>query len=105
MGACNFSTFVRRQSVDELPERTFDRAVKDAQWEHGHGGYTGTIAEKRSFVTIEAKPHTREEARNLSNKLMDKDDRRICGKWGPAGAIRVVDGEFDGWLFFGWASE
>ena len=28
----------------------FDNLVKQAQWDHGHAGYTGTIAEKRSMV-------------------------------------------------------
>ena len=28
----------------------FDKVVEQAQWEHGHGGYSGTIAEKRNMV-------------------------------------------------------
>jgi hypothetical protein len=30
----------------------FNRAVEQACWEHGHGGYSGTLAEKHSFVEI-----------------------------------------------------
>jgi len=28
----------------------FNKLVAQAQWEHGHGGYSGTIAEKGSYV-------------------------------------------------------
>ena len=30
----------------------FNRAVEQAQWEHGHGGYSGTLAEKGSFIEL-----------------------------------------------------
>jgi len=36
------------------PELAFLVAVTDAQWEHGTDGYTGTIAEKMSFVLVDA---------------------------------------------------
>lgn len=31
----------------------FNSAVREAKYENGHGGYTGTIAEKHSFVMID----------------------------------------------------
>ena len=93
-------------------EVAFTKLVKEAQHHHGHGGYTGTIAEKRSFVmihpisspvnlkgTIEEKlAVAQEHARNLINK----SDPRIDDKWGPAGCIQISKSKF---LFFGWASE
>jgi len=48
MGACDFYQYGKGKTLREA----FDRAVTDAQWEHGHGGYTGTIAEKHSAVEI-----------------------------------------------------
>lgn len=42
MGADTFITIGSGKTFDEA----FRAAVKQAQWEYGHGGYTGTIAEK-----------------------------------------------------------
>ena len=43
MGACEFGT----TSEGATAKEAFKRAVEDAQYEHGHGGYSGTIAEGR----------------------------------------------------------
>lgn len=43
----------------------------------------------------------REQALAIANGLIALDDPRL-EKWGPAGAIKITDGE---WLFFGWAAE
>lgn len=45
MGACEFNNVAVGSNVDEA----FSRTVQDAQYEHGHGGYSGTIAEKGSY--------------------------------------------------------
>lgn len=48
MGACGFGdTAAGRDAQD-----AFNTAVRDAQYENGHGGYSGTIAEKSSFTLI-----------------------------------------------------
>src|SRR5687767_876231 len=116
MGAEQFDTYASGQDVREA----FNQAVADAQWNYGHAGYTGTIAEKGSFVIISDEPRTLVEAEQFAYELMDEEDERIDDKWGPAGAIRVVDSvpmrsaiwergerriethmvEYDGWLFF-----
>jgi hypothetical protein len=54
MGACDFITYGFGKDADEA----FSRCVQDAQWESGHGGYTGTIAEKGSFRMF-SPPRTR----------------------------------------------
>jgi hypothetical protein len=121
MGACNFGNFVPETDVREA----FRQAVAAAAWESGHGGYTGTIAEKDSYVVVSHKPMTLEEAGEAAYNLLRADDPRVSDKWGPAGAIRVVGGEArrvfrsglsddprtgwhdevpDGWYFFGLAS-
>lgn len=100
MGAETFGTFVSRTPQTATPAAAFSRAVQDARWENGHGGYTGTIAEKDKFVAIST-VETVEIARAVAKQLIDNDDPRIDDKWGPAGCIVVGD---LGFLFFGWAS-
>jgi hypothetical protein len=102
MGAQQFRDEARGATVKEA----FDSAVSEAQYEHGHGGYSGTIAEKREFTVIsDAEGMPREAAAALADKLLFDGDKRIDSKWGPAGAIRFGGpGEEPGWLFFGWAS-
>lgn len=97
MGATTFETLARGKDAREA----FTSACQAARHEYGHGGYTGTIAEKHSYVMV-ATGLERGPAIELARKLMDAGDRRINDKWGPAGCIKLTDGSF---LFFGWASE
>ena len=96
MGADTFFNHAKGKTANEA----FKNAVQDAAHEYGHGGYTGTIAEKQSFVMIEL-PNDTKDAIAYANELIDNNDQRIDDKWGPAGCIKVKDGEY---LFFGWAS-
>lgn len=98
MGAEVFFTKENNKDVEEA----FRSAVKKAQWDYGHAGYTGTIAEKGTYLVVEDTPHAVEEAWKKAYAIIDSDDPRIT-KWGAAGAIRVVDKGFDGWAFFGWS--
>jgi hypothetical protein len=95
MGASPFITIAHGSTV----QQAFNEAVEEACHEHGHGGYTGSIAEKSSFVRIplpkDTKPHVE------ANRLIDEDDDRISDKWGPAGVFELGKGR---WMFFGWAS-
>jgi len=77
----------------------FREAVEDAKYEHGHGGYSGTIAEKHDFTMIEV-PEGKDPW-DYADDLLDEGDHRVDDKWGPAGCIKLKDGV---WLFFGWAS-
>lgn len=106
MGAAVFATYTSGENVKDA----FNRLVADAVSETGGGGYTGTIAEKSSFVVIQQEPVSLKDARDMARRLIDDADARIDDKWGPAGAIalRASADEPDrtaGWLFFGWASE
>ena len=79
------------------------RAARNrARDRNGAGGYTGTIAEKHSFVMISTRRMPQSEARALATKLIEEADARIDDKWGPAGCICLDDDRF---LFFGWASD
>lgn len=77
----------------------FANAVKEAQYAHGHRGYTGSLAEKDSFVEIPL-PQDKTPSQ-YARELIDANDERIDDKWGPAGCIRCGPDLF---LFFGWAS-
>jgi hypothetical protein len=105
MGACNFSQYeaVRKGEHGPDAKTCFRRAVESAQWEHGHGGYTGTLAEKHGFVMIEPPVRNLKAAYKRAHELVMDD--RVSDKWGPAGCIRVGAGKRPhGFLFFGWAS-
>jgi len=95
MGADPFIVGARGETV----KAAFDRAVEDALYEHGHSGYTGSIAEKDSYVEIELPEGAEPELE--ANRLIDEDDERISDKWGPAGCFALGD---DRYVFFGWAS-
>ena len=97
MGAYEFATYAKG-----TVEEAFDTAVFDAQYDYGHSGYTGTIAEKSDYTIISADALSLQAASDMAVTLMN--DPLVEDKWGPAGAIRVVDDTHDGWLFFGWAS-
>lgn len=96
MGAVVFMTM----GLGKTAKKAFDDLVYEARYQHGHGGYTGTIAEKNSFVVVEVPDGM--TAFQYAEKLIDDDDRRVCEKWGDAGCIHVKDDEY---LFFGVASE
>jgi hypothetical protein len=96
MGACVFTDYSRGKTAYDA----FNNAVEAAQYECGHGGYTGTIAEKSSFVELDVPEGKSPE--DYADQLLADDDDRIENKWGPAGCVKVKDGQY---LFFGWASE
>jgi len=109
MGAEVFYNKVKGTKVKEL----FWAEVKVAQYMEGHGGYTGTIAEKGGF-TMSRKPSDidavdwfekvdcfdegdKEQEHYLKLK---KDFGVYDDKWGDALCIPTKDG----FIFCGWAS-
>lgn len=95
MGANTFSVTVKGKSA----QTAFAAARKEALYQHGHSGYSGSIAEKQEFVVITMPKGT--DARAFADKLIEARDSRIDDKWGPAGCISLGNNEY---LFFGWAS-
>jgi len=93
-------TFFTRQKGEDA-ESAFRSAVEEAQYHHGRGGYTGTIAEKSSFTRIPDSEVGDDDPGEYASNLINEQDSRIDSKWGPAGCIHVED---DLYLFFGWAS-
>jgi len=101
MGAESFVTYARGKTVKEA----FDNAVREARYEHGHGGYTGTIAEKDGFryIPVPAGVSPKDFIRRIENDVYDnnKDPYGYEDKWGPALCVEV---EKDLFCFFGLAS-
>jgi hypothetical protein len=112
MGASQFCTKVQGPSA----ARAFLTAVEHAKFMYGHGGYTGSIAEKDTFIEITV-PEDK-DPRDFATMLLDGEDVDLNGykalneqlndKWGPAGCVRLGPNAKDktqsDWLFFGWAS-
>jgi hypothetical protein len=92
MGADTFCCNAQGKTAQEA----FSYAVESAQYQNGHGGYTGTIAEKSSFKMFQLP-----KDKKLSDYIEELTDTVLEDKWGPAGCIEVKPGEF---VFFGWAS-
>jgi len=103
----------------------FQEAVNDAKYESGHGGYTGTIAEKDSFLLfdppegvdyntfaewIEAYPYDEVKIPAEHQALVSKAAEVYDDKWGPAVCVPTQETyERDGnifrrFIFLGWAS-
>lgn len=109
MGAEQFTDIAEGTTADEA----FRAAVEAAQWDHGHGGYSGTIAEKDEFTTfiVPVLAGAGEEAIRawvkgaMAREPADPEMRRVSDavtdKWGPAGHIPLGGNRH---LFFGWAS-
>jgi hypothetical protein len=98
MGACVFENVSRGKTA----QKAFNDAVQQAQYDHGHSGYTGTIAEKDSFKMIEVPKDIPTDKNSLRDWAIDKGIEEVDDKWGPAGCIKI---DKDEWFFFGWASE
>jgi hypothetical protein len=75
----------------------FDYAVQEAQYMSGHGGYTGTIAEKHGFKVV--LPEENETPEACVDRHIELDT--FGNKWGPAGCVYLGGHKY---RFFGWAS-
>lgn len=95
MGA---QTFFQKATGKNAAE-AFHAAVSQAQYDHGHAGYSGTLAEKSNFVAIAVEPGM--DPRKFAQQLIEEGDPRIVDKWGPAGCVYLGEQQY---LFFGWAS-
>jgi len=97
--------FYAKQSA-KTADAAFGALVEEARHEYGHGGYTGTIAEKSDFRMEE--PHAGETPRACVQRCADDEDHWSADKWGPAACIDAgPDPKQPGnrvFLFFGVAS-
>ena len=102
MGADQFNTRASGKTVNEA----FAAAKEEALYESGHGGYTGTIAEKSSFKAVYLRPG--ESPNEAIDRCLDDEDHWCQDKWGPAAYVEVGQDPKDStkkvYAFFGWAS-
>ena len=113
MGAETFKTVAFGKDATDA----FWAATERAAYMHGHGGYTGTIAEKDRFMLIPLPPGI--AAETYAETLIENRDSRVDDKWGPAGCIEIPvisrgcvlsehrlgdRPDLRLFLFFGWAS-
>jgi hypothetical protein len=102
MGGEYFDNFRTSDDCNGDLEATFGELRSQALYEHGHGGYSGTIAEKPGVELRSSKTFTYDEAEDFANRDMDDNDH---DKWGPAWAVRVDDPKRGkGFYFYGIAS-
>jgi hypothetical protein len=80
-GGVDFYQYARGSNA----RQAFRDAVDDARHEHGHGGYSGTLAEKSSYTMRKSTPMTRDDAYEFAY-----DDAGRNDKWGPAFAIPIA---------------
>jgi hypothetical protein len=110
MGGASFFNIGSGDSMQDA----FDRLVREARHDHGHGGYTGTIAEKTAVRELDMPGHWLE---HVDTRRLDEEQaeefadacREVVpyDKWGPADGFEIKRAE-DGtrrWAFFGDASE
>jgi hypothetical protein len=81
MGANIFRNTQSGTTADEA----FRLLVAQAKYDHGHAGYTGTIAEKRSFRM--ERPRHNETPRECVTRCMDDENHWSGDKWGPAACV------------------
>jgi hypothetical protein len=94
MGATTFLTYSHGRDVGEA----FRRAAEEAGWQYGHGGYTGTIAEKSGWVLFELPPRwTVEKMIDLAQRLTDASREHedaadgVLGGWVNEVALRKAE--------------
>ena len=113
MGASPFTT----TATGTTAAHAFHAAQEEAFWHHGHGGYTGTIAEKDRFLEFTPRNGTGANlvaALEASDGVPSPELVQALGradadwafaiyddKWGPAVAVKTSSTE---WTFCGWAS-
>ncbi|MGW0731697.1 hypothetical protein [Streptomyces sp. NPDC002851] len=101
MGAVDFFTIATGDNL----ETAFKTVREQAAWDHGHSGYTGTVAEKDKVTLINEPQRSEEDATLRAEELINNDDPRVSSKYGPAGALPITtDTGEDGWLIFGLAA-
>ena len=90
MGATTFGVMSKGKDV----QQAFDNAKEEAYYDHGHGGYTGTIAEKSGYKLLTV-PKDKSLNEFIDSTIEDND------KWDDAFCVEVGEDEF---YFYGWAS-
>jgi hypothetical protein len=95
MGA-EFSQFIARCEKREIT-RVFREHVEECRYDHGHAGYTGTMAEANGCRMTGKEFINQEEAESWLEENAQK--------WGPALIVKVILNDQEPfWLFGAWCS-
>ena len=112
LGASEFFTTQKGKTAAEA----FTTATEVARYEYGHGGYTGTIAEKDAFrlfkvpegmtaeqvfEALQSCPLTLPPEHERHRGMLEAIAAFADDKWGPAACLQTGSDEF---TFFGLAS-
>lgn len=97
MGATNFETTATGKTAREA----FLNAVNDAHYWHGHGGYTGTIAEKPGFIEFSV-PLAELPERKLEVDSYDPKSKGMVVTLVPEQAINRLSNAI---YYYRWESE
>jgi hypothetical protein len=83
-----------------LLKECFDAAWEKAGFEHGHGGYSGSLVEKTEVVLRRTEPMTKAEAEQF---VWTDEEIWSNDKWGPAFAVPIRDeaGQHYGYALYG----
>jgi hypothetical protein len=85
MGGCDFrELYVGTKS----PAEAFKELVKDAMYEYGHGGYSGTIKEKDGYRMLLVPYGVKTQ--DVIDEMLGAND-----KWGPAFCVEIKGEELD----------
>jgi hypothetical protein len=98
MGATTFEVCGKGKTAAEA----FNILREEALHRYGHGGYTGSIAEKNKFREVFLPQEIVSNLKALNDKVYDLINTDFDDKYGPAGCIKLKEGEY---YFFGWAAE
>lgn len=83
--------FEKLKAKDRLQaEREVARMIRQAAWDFGHSGYTGTLAEVSGFVMTNEEFNTPKEAFDWLESNAEK--------WGPALGVKVGEDIYIGAL-------
>lgn len=97
MGAVFDGVTIRDARNDTEAVAFCRQAIRDAQWEYGHGGYSGTLAEADGAIVDTSKEFT--SVQDAYDYLED-----VAEKWGPAVGVRVKVDDKLLYVFGAWCS-
>ena len=106
MGATNFST----QATGPSPQQAYHAACREAEHEHGHNSYNGTISTTASFTITELDQTSFTQA--AIDRWLERAWERT-EKWGPCECLELprklapkgTPRGHRAYLFAGWAAE
>ena len=84
MGATDHYQTITGKTADEA----FRAAQEQARYEHGSGGYTGSLAEARGYLLLRTGPLLEWEAMQRAQKALEDGTAQ---KWGPAILVPIAE--------------